>query len=335
MRRAWAVVWLVAGCGSQDPDLYDSITYETVESLPQGSVNGEGQLRGPGQWYPHPGASAQAVDISLVTSGLMRGETTRANGRGDHVTFVLGGNACEVDATTGNMDTDTQVAGSDIEVNDVRSNGDFLVVTTTGVYEVSPDGLGGFMNRAADVDSLLGGEFSAARYVGDEVFAVTPGCEVQLPDQGRVALSPEVCDDLELASTGDALVLASAGGTLLVDELGAVVIDPLPSQHVATVGPSVFVIEDTRVRALSGGWQHELGAEVVISDLLAAQDLGLVIVEVSVAGVREARVLDAWTGERLGHFELSEDTLGLDVSPQGGLLLQLRPDDAISWRITR
>jgi hypothetical protein len=327
MRRTWVLLGLLAGCGGVE---------RVSEPFDPGALLGDPRepdgtrYRGPGRWTANPEAQVP-VEISLITSGLMVGDSTRANGRGDHVTFMLGGNVCEVEATTGNMDTDTPTEGESPGVEDGEPTGNALLVSSTGIYELVP-ALGGGPLTPGVVELVRKGSFSTARYVGSEVFAVTTGCELDLLDGSRVALSLEVCD--EVAATDSALVFASDSGTLLADRDGSVVIDPLPSEHVTTVGASVFTLEDTRVRALSEGWQHELGADAVIIDLHSADDLGLVLVDLLVGERHEVQVLDAQTGEWLGTLELKQ-TDSVDVSPTGGLLLQLRGNDAVSWRIFR
>jgi hypothetical protein len=72
-----------------------------------------------------------------------------------------------------------------------------------------------------------------------------------------------------------------------------------------------------------------------VVDLDDAGDLGLVLVYTREDRDEVLHVLDAPTGEELGILELRDQTSAIDVSAEGGLLLQRRAEDVVSWRIVR
>jgi hypothetical protein len=328
-RRAWLGWVVVAGC-SLDP-VRTSAPYEAPP---------EPAFRGPGVWIPAEGTRAAPVAVVLQRSGVVASTDALASFEGERVLFTQGGNLCSADADTGAMETD--VGTGDDSGDTGRVGG-----TWTGPGEQTLAGSGpgdevlvvrdGRVRRvtlpAGEVAGVeVGDDVLDARIVAGGVAAVRGDGTVAFEGGAVVPLPGPVVSGFSLAVDGDALLVATADAVVRVDRAGAAVVAG-GAEHVAVDRASGALARASTHGVAGDGWHWRADGE--IRGLTSVGAAGVFAAWVDVGSDDRIELLDAATGEPLGTLDVRDGLRGFDGSAGGNLLLQVRGDEAVSWRLVR
>lgn len=325
-RWFWLAGFVLTGCGGEP-----RLTREA------GATPAAPAFRGPGAWLPAPDARTAPVGVVLQRSGVAATRGARAAADGERVLFTNGGNACASDADTGAMETDVPVGGDDsgdtglvagtTEPGEARVVGsgddEALVVRGGALFRVHlPDGA---------VEAVpAGGEVLDARLVPGGVAALRADGAVSFPGGSVVHLPTTIASGAALAVDGAALLVATPDVVLRVDGAGATPIAGGALRIAAD--PASGVIARASERAVvGGGWRW--AAPGRIEGLAAVDAASVFAVWVRSAGDDAIVLLDAASGEALGTLDVRDGLQGFDAAAD--LMIQVRPDEVVTWRVTR
>lgn len=332
MRGGVVGVWmLAAGCSLGPVRTSDPfVVSERPERVPE--------YRGPGEWRPAARTRAPAAHVSLIRSGIRTAGDATVSSSGRYVLFTQGQNVCASDTSTGVMTTDTDVEDSGDtgfvggwggpdgpEVAGSSADDGVLVIEdgelhrldlSTGTF--SQPGLRDLVDAAALADGTAVG--------------VRADGSVRFEDGAVVPTPANLTSGWDLAVDGASVLLATVDGVVRVDRAGARVVSE-GAWFVAADPVSRTWVRGSELGLAAPGWTWR--APGVIRRVVDGGDTGTFLVRVDDGGDQRIHVLDAPTGEELGVLEVRDDLVGFDAADRGGVLLQVRREEAVTWHLER
>lgn len=325
--RRWIGVGALAVIGCDEPHVQTSAPYRPPA--------GASPLDGPGDWLPAADPRSPSVDVALEHEGLDAPVGARAAFDGESILFAEEATLQAVDLTDRSLSTFAAVSWG--PSTDGANRSPPLTLAAVGPVGDAVVFSEGFAIQVGPFDGLprlvpLTGELIDARLVAGGVAVLTRSGEVQFEGGGGAWIGEREVAQWSMVTHGDAVYVATPDAVHRVERSGGEEVAD-GARHLAVDQQTGLLARATLHRVESDEWSVTVDGDV--RGLVSIGAAGVFAAWVDREGDDLVELLDARTGEELGTLDVRDGMRALDGSAGGDLLLQVRGDEAVTWRVRR